>query len=78
MLRIFIRMNAAGTVLSYSDLLLKDKLMDDYSYILFNKTPQQLRLIGAGGGKAYGRNQRARRALLPPQSTQRCIARRRV
>ena len=39
--------------------------MDDYSYILFHKSPQQLRLIGARGGKAYGRNQRARRALLP-------------
>jgi hypothetical protein len=25
----------------------------------------QLRLIGARGGRAYGRNQRARRALLP-------------
>ena len=39
--------------------------MDDYSYILFHKSPQQLRLIGARGGKAFGRNQRARRALLP-------------
>jgi len=38
--------------------------MDDYSHILFNKTPQQLRLIGARGGKAFGRNERARRALL--------------
>jgi hypothetical protein len=44
----------------------EDKLMDDYSHILFNKTPQQLRLIGARGGKAFGRNQRAHRALLPP------------
>ena len=41
------------------------QLMDDYSYILFHKTPQQLRLIGARGGKAFGRNERARRALLP-------------
>jgi hypothetical protein len=40
--------------------------MADYSHILFNKTPSQLRLIGARGGRAYGRNQRARRALLPP------------
>ena len=38
--------------------------MDDYSHILSNKTPQQLRLIGARGGKAFGRNERARRALL--------------
>jgi hypothetical protein len=40
--------------------------MPDYSHILFHKTPAQLRLLGARGGKAYGRNQRARRALLPP------------
>jgi|HubBroStandDraft_2_1064218.scaffolds.fasta_scaffold797539_2 hypothetical protein len=39
--------------------------MTDYSYILFNKTPLQLRLLGARGGKAFGRNQRLRRALLP-------------
>ena len=39
--------------------------MTDYSHILFHKTPQQLRLIGARGGKAFGRNERARRALLP-------------
>jgi hypothetical protein len=40
--------------------------MPDYSHILFHKTPSQLRLLGARGGRAYGRNQRARRALLPP------------
>jgi hypothetical protein len=39
--------------------------MADYSHILFNKSPLQLRLIGARGGKAYGRNQRARRARMP-------------
>jgi hypothetical protein len=39
--------------------------MADYSHILFNKSPLQLRLLGARGGRAYGRNQRARRALLP-------------
>ena len=32
---------------------------------LFNKSPLQLRRIGALGGKAYARNQRARRALMP-------------
>jgi hypothetical protein len=37
--------------------------MADYSYILFNKDPMQLRLIGARGGRTFGRNQRARRAL---------------
>src|ERR1700684_3689669 len=41
------------------------QLMDDYSHILFHKTPLQLRLLGARGGKAFGRNERARRALLP-------------
>ena len=39
--------------------------MTDYPHILFHKTPQQLRLIGARGGKAFGRNERLRRALLP-------------
>ena len=38
--------------------------MNDFSHILFNKTPEQLRRVGARGGKAYARNQRARRALL--------------
>ena len=36
-----------------------------YPYALFNKSPLQLRRIGALGGKAHGRNQRARRALVP-------------
>jgi hypothetical protein len=40
--------------------------MPDYSHLLFNKTPSQLRLLGARGGRAYGRNLRARRALLSP------------
>jgi hypothetical protein len=39
--------------------------MTDYSHILFNKSPLQLRLLGARGGKAFGRNQRLRRAPLP-------------
>jgi hypothetical protein len=39
--------------------------MTDYSHILFNKSPLQLRLLGARGGKAFGRNERLRRALLP-------------
>ena len=41
--------------------------MPDHSYILFNKSPLQLRSLGARGGRAYGRNLRARRALLPSQ-----------
>ena len=36
-----------------------------YPYALFNKSPLQLRRIGALGGKTHGRNQRARRALMP-------------
>ena len=36
-----------------------------YPHILFNKSPEQLRLLGARGGKAHGRNHRARRGLLP-------------
>jgi len=42
-----------------------------YPHILFNKSPLELRRIGALGGKAHGRNQRARRALMrmPPAAT---------
>jgi hypothetical protein len=44
--------------------------MTEYPYILFNKSPEQMRHLGARGGRAYGRNQRARRALLatPPEA----------
>jgi hypothetical protein len=44
--------------------------MADHSQVLFNKTPMQLRLLGARGGRAFGRNQRARRALrsTPPKA----------
>jgi hypothetical protein len=57
-----------------------------YPYALFNKSPLQLRRIGALGGKAHARNQRARRALMPtapaatpprnaaPQSTAEAVA----
>jgi hypothetical protein len=38
--------------------------MTNYPYVLFNKSPLQLRALGARGGRAYGRNQRRRRALL--------------
>jgi hypothetical protein len=43
--------------------------MADHFYI-FNTSPEQLRRLGARGGRAYGRNQRARRALLatPPRT----------
>ena len=39
--------------------------MNEYPYILFNKSPEQLRRLGARGGRAHSRNQRARRALVP-------------
>jgi len=40
--------------------------MTSFPYILFHQSPADLRRLGARGGKAHGRNQRARRALLPP------------
>ena len=35
--------------------------MTHHPYILFNQSPEELRRIGARGGRAYGRNQRVRR-----------------
>ena len=48
--------------------------MTDFSYILFNQTPEQLRRIGARGGKAQARNRRLRvkaqtSELTQPQAT---------
>src|ERR1022692_1988032 len=40
--------------------------MADPTYILFNKTLEQARRLGARGGRAYACNQRARRARMPP------------
>ena len=42
----------------------KERGVTRYPYILFNKSPEQLRRLGACGGKANARNQRARRALV--------------
>jgi hypothetical protein len=45
--------------------------MTNYPYLLFNQSPEQLRQIGARGGKAQARNRRARQraqAQLPPQT----------
>ena len=39
--------------------------MADPSYILFHKTLEQARQLGARGGKAYACNQWARRARMP-------------
>ena len=38
--------------------------MTEFPYIRFNKSSDQRRHLGACGGRTYGRNQRARRALL--------------
>jgi hypothetical protein len=44
--------------------------MTIYPYILFNQSPEQLRRIGARGGRAYGRNRRARLRLLAARPQQ--------
>ena len=36
-------------------------------FYTFNKSPEQQRRLGARGGRAHGRNQRARRAVLETQ-----------
>jgi hypothetical protein len=41
-----------------------EESMNSHSPILFNKTPEQLRRLGARGGRVHARNQRAQRALL--------------
>src|ERR1700683_1536237 len=43
--------------------------MADPSYILFNKSLEQARRLGARGGRAHGCNQRARRAHMPAPLT---------
>ena len=54
--------------------------MTKFPYILFNQSPEQLRRIGARGGKAQARNRRARlqtqtqarphREAVPPPPSQ--------
>src|ERR1700686_913910 len=63
-----------------------DDNMADNPHILFNKSPSQLRLLGARAGKACGPNQRPRQARLttapaaipvrvaPQETTARAIA----
>jgi hypothetical protein len=41
--------------------------MTDHAYT-FNRSSEQLRRFGARGGRAYGRNQRARSALPATQT----------
>src|ERR1022692_2609262 len=43
--------------------------MADPSYILFNKSLEQARRLGARGGRAHACNQRARRARMPTPLT---------
>jgi len=64
----------------------QDTPMTNFPYIFFNQSPEQLRRIGARGGKAQARNRRARlqaqtqarphrRVVLPPtQTTAQAIA----
>jgi hypothetical protein len=49
--------------------------MTKYPYILFNQSLEDLRRIGARGGRAYGRNRRGLRAQVhrPLQSVQRPV-----
>ena len=46
--------------------------MTNYPYILFNQTPEDLRRIGARGGRAYGRNRRGLCAQLPRRAKRMC------
>ena len=46
--------------------------MTDFSYLLFNQSPEQLRRIGSRGGKAQARNRRA--CLLTQHEAQPCGA----
>ena len=47
--------------------------MSHYPYILFNQSLEDLRRIGARGGRAYGRNRRDLRAQgpKPPEAVER-------
>ena len=42
--------------------------MTENAHILFNKSLEQSRRLGAWGGRTYGRNQRLRQALLQAPS----------
>src|ERR1700722_9033774 len=50
----------------------KRSTMTDFSYLLFNQSPEQLRRIGSRGGKAQARNRRA--CLLTQHEAQPCGA----
>src|ERR1017187_6032709 len=67
-------LSACGVLAIRANCVVPEQTMTEYPYILFNKSPEQMRILGARGGKAYGRNRRARRALLadtPPAVPQR-------
>jgi hypothetical protein len=42
----------------------RENTMNSNSYILFNKSREQVRLLGARGGRTFARNQRVRRRAL--------------
>src|SRR5450759_4985663 len=47
----------------------REHTMTEYPYILFNKSPEQMHHLGACGGRAYGRNQRAPRGTSGIQTS---------
>jgi hypothetical protein len=57
-------LSACGVLAIRANCVVPEQTMTEYPYILFNKSPEQMRILGARGGKAYGRNRRTRRALL--------------
>src|ERR1022692_1229428 len=57
-------LSACGVLAIRANCVVPEQTMTEYPYILFNKYPEQMRILGARGGKAYGRNRRTRRALL--------------
>jgi hypothetical protein len=64
-------LSACGVLAIRANCVVPEQTMTEYPYILFNKSPEQMRILGARGGKAYGRNRRARRAFLA-DTRQRC------
>src|SRR5450755_1957766 len=64
-------LSACGVLAIRANCVVPEQTMTESPYILFNKSPEQMRILGARGGKAYGRNRRARRALLA-DTRQRC------
>jgi hypothetical protein len=47
-------------------MVVRENAMNHSPYLLFHQTPEQLRRIGARGGKAQARNRRERQHPQPP------------